>query len=503
MSELPEYIWRATQRTFQYKDEARQSFQQISNTQTVCTEYLPHAKARSGGGCHLRPFEAPLGSVTAFPDGSPIRNPTGNGKEFWDTPVLVDTFKRCCLLLMIFVSWSHRVFSLSMKKGQQMRYHSEKTAAPILCWPLHEGGGAPHWSYILFLKQASLDVAWGLGAGQDEALAWMDQAGGSLSGVTPSVKHAPAASRGIAGGQRTTASAHPTSFWGASSRLQRSQSCSSSVFLWLRPSSQQAKFLPCRLTGQEEWSQKAGTVWTCPCDSGKEAEGEWRGWARSAGSPLGTDTPAPKASISSLPCFTASSPQLRSRSRGGYSSPGTLVPPSLLPAAPTRCPPSPLTSQVGFSAMPPHSQTSGAQTNRWQHFEQMLYWFKESNSSATKLSSHICKCASTHKAASHSMTVFCQGTQSTWNPFCPHHTSLKVGEFSSVQQVWKLRFTVSERLAILSQSLPVTPSFTARDRSPCQPRPSHGLTAPSFTRKEQRIQVVGWNTVHLNGKISQ
>lgn len=93
-----------------------------------------------------------------------------------------------------------------------MRYHSEKTAAPILCWPLHEGGGAPHWSYILFLKQASLDVAWGLGAGQDEALAWMDQAGGSLSGVTPSVKHAPAASRGIAGGQRTTASAHPTSF---------------------------------------------------------------------------------------------------------------------------------------------------------------------------------------------------------------------------------------------------------------------------------------------------
>lgn len=118
-----------------------------------------------------------------------------------------------------------------MKKGQQKKYHSEKTAAPELCWSLCEGGGTPHWSYILFLKQVSPDGAWGLIAGQDEALGWMDQARGSLSGATPSVKHAPAASPGIAGGQRTTASAHPTSFRGACSRLQRSESCSSSVLL--------------------------------------------------------------------------------------------------------------------------------------------------------------------------------------------------------------------------------------------------------------------------------
>ena len=112
-----------------------------------------------------------------------------------------------------------------------MRYHSEKTAAPVLGQPLHEGGGAPRWPYILFLKQAFPEGAWDLRAGQGEALAWTDQGGGSLLGATLSVKHAPAASRGIAGGQRTTAFAHHTSFRGASSRLQHSQSCSSSVFL--------------------------------------------------------------------------------------------------------------------------------------------------------------------------------------------------------------------------------------------------------------------------------
>ena len=176
-------------------------------------------------GCLRSPWDQSLLFLMALPLGTPQEMEKNS-----ETPLSLLTLLNGVVCYWWFsCSRSHGVFSLSMKKGQQMRYHSEKTAAPVLCWPLHEGGGAPHWSYI-FLKLASPDGAWGLGAGQDEALAWTDQAGGSLSGATPSVKHAPAASQGIAGCQRTTASAHPTSFRGASSRLQRSQSCSSSVF---------------------------------------------------------------------------------------------------------------------------------------------------------------------------------------------------------------------------------------------------------------------------------
>lgn len=88
MSKLPKYIWRATQRTFQYKDEACQSLSKITSIQTVCTEHLPHAKAHSSvvAPCRLRLFEEPLGSVTAFPDGSPIRNPTRKLKRILRHP---------------------------------------------------------------------------------------------------------------------------------------------------------------------------------------------------------------------------------------------------------------------------------------------------------------------------------------------------------------------------------------------------------------------------------
>lgn len=98
-----------------------------------------------------------------------------------------------------------------------------------------------------------------------------------------------------------------------------------------------------------------------------------------------------------------------------------------------------------------------------------------------------------------------QGTWNAWNPFYPQDASSKwVGRgVFSVQQIWKLRFRAAQWLAQVQLVVHHFQLHGQKTEHAANPSDITSWPPSSCARKEQRIQVVEWDIVHLNGESTQ